>query len=60
MASQGDPRVLAVLNLVLSGLFSTVVVWGLAFVGVGAFTWQNVAVATVVLFVITWVFVMRG
>lgn len=60
MESQGDPRVLVVLNLVLSGLFSTVVVWGLAFVGVGEFTWPNVAVATVVLFVITWVFVMRG
>jgi hypothetical protein len=60
MASQGDIRVLVVLNLVLSGLFSTVVVWGLAFVGVGEFTWPNVAVATVVLFVITWVFVMRG
>jgi hypothetical protein len=59
MASQGDPRVLVVLNLVLSGLFSTVVVWGLAFIGIGEFTWPNVAVATVALFVITWVFVMR-
>ena len=59
MESQGDPRVLVVMNLVLSALFSTVVVWGLAFIGVGAFTWPNVAVATVALFVITWVFVMR-
>ncbi|MEF8851242.1 MAG: hypothetical protein V5A28_02310 [Haloarculaceae archaeon] len=48
------------MNLVLSGLFSTIVVWGLAFIGVGEFTWPNVAVATVALFVITWVFVMRG
>jgi hypothetical protein len=59
MASQGDPRVLAVINLVLSLVFSTLVVWGLDFIGLGAFTPRNVGVATVVLFLITWVVVLR-
>ncbi|MFB6152065.1 MAG: hypothetical protein ABEJ40_09700 [Haloarculaceae archaeon] len=60
MASQGDPRVLTVMNAVLSFLFSTVVVWGLSFVGLGEFSWTNVGVATLFLFVATWVFVLRG
>lgn len=59
MASQGDPRVLFVLNLVLSAAFSTVVVWGLAFVGVGSFTPTNVALATVALMLLTWLLVLR-
>jgi hypothetical protein len=60
MASEGDPRVLAVLNALLSFVFSLAVVWGLAFVGVGAFTWPNVGLATLALFLITWVVVLRG
>ena len=59
MASQGDPRVLAVVNLVLSGRFSTVVVWGLSFVGLSTFSWTTVALATACLFLFTWVLVMR-
>lgn len=59
MASQGDPRVLFVLNLVLSGLFSLVVVSGLAFITAAEFTWGRVAVSTAALMVLTWLFVLR-
>ena len=33
MASDGDPRVLLALNLVLSTLFAYVILWGLDFIG---------------------------
>jgi hypothetical protein len=59
MASQGDPRVLFVMNLVLSALFSTVVVWGFAFIDVLEFSWRTVGVATLALMLVTWVVVMR-
>ncbi|WP_169794646.1 hypothetical protein [Haloprofundus marisrubri] len=53
MQSQGDPRVLLVMNLVLSLLFASVVLYGLDFAGVVAFTWQRLAGATAVLMVLT-------
>lgn len=59
MASQGDPRVLAVMNLVLSFAFSAAVVWGFAFIDVAEFSWTTVGLATLTLFLITWVLVMR-
>ena len=59
MASQGDPRVLFVMNLVLSALFSTTVVWGLAFLDVLEFTWRIVGLATLGLMLLTWILVMR-
>lgn len=59
MASEGDPRVLAVLNLVLSLVFSYVVVWGLAFVSSVQFSWRTVLLATATLFALTWVVVLR-
>ena len=59
MASQGDPRVLFVMNLVLSALFSTVVVWGLDLVGMAEFTWRTVGMATLGLMLLTWLVVMR-
>lgn len=58
-SSRGDPRVLAAMNLVLSAAFSGVVVRGLAFVDVLAFTWRAVAALTLVLFVVTYVVVLR-
>ncbi|WP_373188618.1 hypothetical protein [Halolamina sp.] len=57
--SDGDSRVLFVLNLLLSFVFSYVVVWGLAFIGVGTFTLQNVALATIALMVLTYLTVLR-
>ncbi|SDL89166.1 hypothetical protein SAMN04487949_0081 [Halogranum gelatinilyticum] len=51
--SQGDPRVLFVMNLVLSSVFAWVIVWGLNFIGVLAFSARNVAVAAALLMVLT-------
>ncbi len=57
--SDGDPRVLFVMNLVFSLVLSYAVVWGLAFVGVGSFTLENVALATLALMVLTYLAVLR-
>ncbi|MFB6205194.1 MAG: hypothetical protein ABEJ05_01510 [Haloglomus sp.] len=57
--SQGDPRVLFVMNLVLSLAFSYVVVWGLDFIDTVAFSWQLVGTMTLVLMVVTWLLVLR-
>jgi hypothetical protein len=51
----GDPRVLFVLDLVLSATFATVLLWGLDIAGIATFTPQTVAVATLVLAAVTWV-----
>ena len=59
MASDGDIRVLMAMNLVLSGLFGTVIVWGLDFIGVAEFTVVNVVTAIAVLVAITYVAVLR-
>jgi hypothetical protein len=53
MASDGDPRVLFVMNLVLSAVFGTGIVWGLDFVRLVDFTPRNAAVATLVLMALT-------
>lgn len=57
--SDGDPRVLFALNLLLSFVFSYAVVWGLSFIELATFSWQNVGVATVALMLLTWVAVLR-
>ena len=43
MASEGDPRVLWVMNVALSSAFAAVVVWGLSHLDLAAFTLANVA-----------------
>ena len=55
MASRGDPRVLFVMNLVLSSLFAVGIVWGLAFLDIMALTIWNVASLAVVLMAMTYV-----
>lgn len=60
MASQGDIRVLLVLDLVLSFVFSVLVISGLEFVGMATFSWPNVAVATAALALITYLAVLRN
>ncbi|MFB6101177.1 MAG: hypothetical protein ABEJ73_01260 [Haloplanus sp.] len=55
MASEGDPRVLFVMNLVFSSLFATVIVWGLDFVGLVPFTRWNVASLALLLVAVTYV-----
>ena len=57
--SQGDPRVLFVLNLLLSFAFCSVVVWGLEFVGLGTFAWERVGVVTVGLMLFNQLVVLR-
>jgi len=59
MESKGDPRVLFVLNVLLSFVFSYAVVWGLDFIGAAEFSLVNLALATVVLVVATHYFVMQ-
>ena len=59
MASDGDIRVLVVLDLLLSAVFSTVVVWGLSVLGFTAFTLRTVALATVALAILTYLVVLR-
>lgn len=51
--SRGDPRVLVVMNLLLSALFCYIVVRGLDFIGAVVFSWTLVAGATAALAVVT-------
>lgn len=57
--SDGDIRVLLALDVLLSLAFSTAVVWGLDFVGLGSFTVRNVALATLLVAALTYVVVLR-
>jgi hypothetical protein len=59
MASEGDIRVLVVLDLLLSAVFAAVVVWGLSLLGVLAFSMRTVALATAVIAAITYLAVLR-
>lgn len=56
---QGDLRVLFVMNLVLSFIFSYMVVWGLSFVDMLEFSWQTVGFATLGLMIVTHLLVLR-
>lgn len=58
MASEGDPRVLFVLNLTLSFLFSTTVFGGLAFIGLVPYDWTRVAIGTIALVLISYLVVL--
>ena len=53
--SQGDPRVLFVMNLVLSTLFASVIVWGVSYIDIVEFTLINVASLALVLMAVTYV-----
>ena len=54
-SSDGDPRVLLVMNAVLSGLFSYIVVRGFDYLGSVAFSWRNVLFLTLVMMATTFV-----
>jgi hypothetical protein len=60
MASQGDIRVLLVLDLVLSFVFSWLVFSGLEFVNLTEFTWTKVGLATLALAAITYMAVLQN
>ncbi|WP_058827418.1 hypothetical protein [Haloferax sp. Q22] len=51
---EGDPRVLFVMNLVLSTTFAAVVVYGLSYLDLAAFSVVNVASAALVLTAVTY------
>ncbi|WP_160134365.1 hypothetical protein [Halococcus salsus] len=59
MATDGDIRVLVAIDLVLSAIFSTLVVWGLSFVGSLTFSWVTVGLATLLLALVTYLAVLR-
>ena len=51
--SQGDPRVLVVLNAVLSTAFVWLVVWGGSFIGAIEYSYTTIAVGAIALFLLT-------
>ncbi|WP_254524581.1 hypothetical protein [Natrinema caseinilyticum] len=53
-SSSGDPRVLLVMNAVLSTLFAWTIVWGLSFLDIVEFGIVNVATAAILLFAVTY------
>ena len=59
MASQGDIRVLLVMDLVLSAVFGAVVVQGLSVLDVLAFAWRTVALVALAVAVLTYLVVLR-
>ncbi|PSQ48982.1 hypothetical protein BRD12_06005 [Halobacteriales archaeon SW_12_67_38] len=59
MASQGDIRVLLVMDLVLSAVFGAVVVRGLSVLDVLAFAWRTVALVALAVAVLTYLVVLR-
>lgn len=52
--SQGDPRVLIVMNIFLSTVFATIIVWGLDVIGATELTVINVATGAILLFALTY------
>ncbi len=57
-SSDGDIRVLFVLNAILSVLFAWTIVWGLSFMGAVTFELTTIAGVAVVLFLLTYVVTM--
>lgn len=53
--SRGDPRVLFVMNLVLSAVFCYVALRGLALIDMIPFSWELFAAGTIVLMALTYV-----
>ncbi|MEF8778780.1 MAG: hypothetical protein V5A36_07700 [Natronomonas sp.] len=53
-ASRGDPRVLFLLNVILSAMFGTTIVWGLSLLDAAELSLINVATATIVLVALTY------
>ena len=53
--SEGDPRVLIAMNVVLSTAFAATIVWGLSVIGAAELTAVNVATGAILLFALTYV-----
>jgi hypothetical protein len=57
--SDGDIRVLLILDAVMSAIFAAVVLFGLDFIGVAPFTLLNLALGTAAVAVLTYLVVLR-
>ncbi|WP_280586398.1 hypothetical protein [Halorubrum sp. Boch-26] len=57
--SEGDPRLILLLNALLSGVFALTVVWGLDQIGIAGFTAPNVATLGLIVFAATYLVVLR-
>ena len=57
--SQGDPRVLIAMNIVLSAGVSATIVWGLDLLGAADLTLINVATGAILLFALTYVVTLQ-
>ena len=57
--SQGDPRVLIAMNIVLSTGFAVTIVWGLSVLGAADLTLINVATGAILLFALTYVITLQ-
>jgi hypothetical protein len=57
--SKGDPRLILLLNAVLSAWFAWTVVWGLDRLGVTALNAANVGALALIIFGVTYVAVLR-
>ncbi|MGM0606633.1 MAG: hypothetical protein ACQETB_13310 [Halobacteriota archaeon] len=55
-SSKGDPRIVLLLNLVLSLLFGYAIVWGFSFVGIAEYTTVNALTAAIILFGLGYLF----
>ncbi|MFC7187485.1 hypothetical protein [Halorubrum yunnanense] len=57
--SEGDPRLILLMNGLLSGVFALTVVWGLDRIGIAGFTAPNVATLALIIFAATYLVVLR-
>lgn len=57
--SEGDPRLILLLNAVLSGGFAWTVLWGLDRAGMAALTAANVGTLALIIFAATYLVVLR-
>ena len=57
--SEGDPRLVFLLGVVLSAWFGWVVVWGFDLLGLVEYTMVNVLTAVILVFAVTYVLVLK-
>lgn len=57
--AKGDIRVLIVLDVILSAIYATLVVWGLSYLDLAAFNVENVAMLAAGLAMVTYLAVLR-
>lgn len=58
-SSQGDPRLILLLNAVLSAWFAYTALWGLDKLGVVPLSMTNLATFAIIVFALTYVVVLR-